>query len=55
MQCATGELVRYDAYIYIFTVDTWYQFPPGRRTEGASFVVTYALGVRCVVYVQGLG
>ena len=27
----------------------------GRRTQGASFVVTYVLGVRCVVYVKGLG
>ena len=26
-----------------------------RRTEGASFVVTYVLDVRCVVFVKGLG
>ena len=38
-----------------YTVDTCYQFPPGRRTERASFVVTYVLDVRCVVYVKGLG
>ena len=38
-----------------YTVDTCYHFPPGRRTEGGTFVVTYVLSVRCVVYVKGLG
>ena len=63
---ATGRLafIRYDTYMNT-AVDIWYQFPPGRRTEGGNFVVTYvlcmrcvvtyALGVRCVVYVKELG
>ena len=40
---------------YTYTVGTSYQFLPGRRTEGASFVVMCVLCVRCVVYVTGLG
>ena len=37
-----------------YTVDTCYQFLPGRRTKETNFVVTYVLGVRCVVYIKGL-
>ena len=48
----TTRYNRYDTYTY--TVGTSYQFP-GRRTEGARFVIMYVLGVRCVVYVKGLG
>ena len=43
-------------YIYFkYIIDTCYQFPPGRRTERPSFVAKYVLGMRCVVYVKGLG
>ena len=38
-----------------YAVDTCHQVSPGTWAEGASFVVTYVLNVRCVVYVKGLG
>ena len=45
---------RYVGYLHTHTVGTrtCYQFPPGRRAEGASFVMPYVLGVRCVVRVR---
>ena len=38
-----------------YTVDPCHQFPPGARTEGASFVVMHVLGVRFAVHLNCLG
>ena len=56
VQLPAAERVRLDnTMVLTYTVDTCYPFPPVRRTEGASFVVTYVLSVRYMVYVKRLG
>ena len=35
-------------------LDTWYQTSPRSTNRGRKFVVTYVLGVKCVLHVKGL-